>query len=66
MDSILRMRASVWSGITASKITFDIDNYLGGDWKLVTMCTGVDSATSTYACIWCHCPAAERHLSDAE
>ena len=52
--------------ITASGITFDIDYCLGGDWKFLAMCTGVDSATSTYACIWCHCPAAERHLSRAE
>ena len=29
------------------------------------MCTGIDSATSTYACIWCHCPAQECHLSSA-
>ena len=25
------------------------------------MVTGIDSATSTYACIWCKCPALERH-----
>ena len=30
------------------------------------MCTGVNSATSTYACIRCHCPAAEQQLSRAE
>ena len=49
--------------ITISDHTFDVQYYLGGDWKFLAMCTGVDSATSTYACIWCHCPAAERHFT---
>ena len=52
--------------ITACGITFDIEYYLGGDWKFLAQCTGIDSATSTYACIWCHCPATERHLSRAQ
>ena len=25
------------------------------------MITGIDSATSTYACIWCKCPSLERY-----
>ena len=43
--------------------TIDIDGtsykivyYLGGDWKFLAMCTGIDSATSDHACIWCKCP----------
>ena len=44
---------------------FQITYYLGGDWKFLAMCTGIDSASSKYACIWCHCPAQERHLSSA-
>lgn len=54
------------TAITVHGIKFDIEYYLGGDWKFLAQCTGVDSATSTYACIWCHCPAAERHLSRVE
>ena len=49
--------------ITVSGITFDIEYYLGGDWKFLAECTGIDSASSEYACIWCHCPSAERHLT---
>ena len=30
------------------------------------MCTGIDSASCTYACIWCHCPAQECHPSSAK
>ncbi len=34
---------------------YTIMYYLGGDWKFLAICTGIDSATSTYACIWCKC-----------
>lgn len=28
------------------------------------MATGIDSASSNYACIWCKCPSLECHISD--
>ena len=28
---------------------------MGGDWKFLAMVTGIDAASSDYACIWCHC-----------
>jgi hypothetical protein len=46
--------------ITINDITFDIEYYLGGDWKFLAMATGIDSATSTFACIWCKCPKDQR------
>ena len=49
------------TSIVVGDIEFNIDYYLGGDWKFLAMVTGIDSATSTYACIWCKCPAIERH-----
>ena len=52
--------------ITIDGKNFRIVYYLGGDWKFLALCTGIDSASSTYACIWCHCPAQERHLSDTK
>ena len=52
--------------IRVNGIDFEITYYLGGDWKFLAMCTGIDSASCTYACIWCHCPAQERHLSSAK
>ena len=42
---------------------FSIEFYLGGDWKFLAMITGIDSATSTHACIWCKCPSLERYDS---
>lgn len=33
---------------------------MGGDWKFLAMVTGIDSASSDYACIWCHCKKDER------
>ena len=36
-----------------------IEFYLG-DWKFLTMATGVDSASSTHACIWCKYSAGEQ------
>ena len=36
-----------------------IEFYLG-DWKFLTMATGVDSASSTHACIWCKSTAGEQ------
>lgn len=41
--------------------TFEVTYYLGGDWKFLAMATGIDSATSKHACIWCKCPALERY-----
>ena len=38
-----------------------IEYYIGGDWKFLAMITGIDSASSNHACIWCKCPALERH-----
>ena len=51
------------SKITVCGIEFSITYYLGGDWKFLAMITGIDSATSTHACIWCKCPAIERYDS---
>ena len=37
---------------------------MGGDWKFLAMATGIDSASCEYACIWCKCPALDRHITD--
>ena len=34
---------------------FYIEYHLGGDRKFLAMATGINCATSTYACIWCKC-----------
>ena len=45
---------------------FSIEYYLGGDWKFLALVTGIDSATSKYACIWCKCPDTDRHKTNKE
>ena len=47
--------------LSVGKHTFEVRFYLGGDWKFLAMITGIDSATSRYACIWCKCPSLERY-----
>ena len=51
------------STIKVNNICFDIEYFLGGDWKFLATITGIDSASANYACIWCKCPALERHNS---
>ena len=43
---------------------YEILYYLGGDWKFLALATGIDSATSRYACIWCKCPMDEHENID--
>ena len=40
---------------------YNIKFYLGADLKYLAICLGIEAANSTYACIWCKCPANERH-----
>ena len=39
---------------------------MGGDWKFLASITGIDSASSTYTCIWCKCGRDERYDPDKE
>ena len=43
------------------EVTYSIQYYLGGDWKFLAIVTGIDSAKSEFACIWCKCGKGERH-----
>ena len=38
---------------------FEVEYFLGGDWKFLASITGIDAASSTYACIWCKCSREE-------
>ena len=44
------------NSIDVNGVNFRIEYYLGGDWKFLAIATGIDAASSTYACIWCKCP----------
>lgn len=45
---------------------FTVTYYLGGDLKFLAIVTGIDSATSTYACIWCKVQNDERYDADKQ
>ena len=40
---------------------FDIEWFLGGDWKFLACICGLGAATSTYPCIWCKCPLYDKY-----
>ena len=46
--------------IEVDGVSYSIEYYMGGDWKFLAMVTGIDSATSTYSCIWCKCDKEQR------
>ena len=52
--------------ITVDGVLYNVNYYLGGDWKFLALVTGIDSASSRYSCIWCKCPSDERSLTDKE
>ena len=39
---------------------YDIERYLGGDWKFLAMVCGIRSAIGEYPCIWCKCPTGDK------
>ena len=52
--------------IEVGQDTFSVDYYMGCDWKFLASITGIDSASSTYSCIWCKCDHGEQYDPDKE
>ena len=46
--------------ITIDDVSYQIQLFLGGDWKFLALMCGIESATSEHACIWCKCSKLER------
>ena len=69
-DSLQRELADVrneveqLTSIEVEGITYDLEYYLGGDWKFLAIVMGIDSAKSDYACIWCKCSKEDRSNMD--
>ena len=42
--------------ITLDNITYPLEYFLGGDWKVLASVCGIGGANADYACIWCLCP----------
>jgi len=49
------------TSITISDLTLEVEYFLGGDWKFLAICSGLEAANSCYSCVWCKCPYTERH-----
>ena len=47
--------------INVDGTTYDLEYFLGGDWKFLVCVCGIGGANANYACIWCTCPKIERH-----
>ena len=49
------------SGITCGDKTFQIEYFLGGDWKFLATVCGLGPVNQDFACIWCLCPRSLRY-----
>ena len=47
--------------ITIDGQKFNIQFFLGADMKYLAICLGIQAAHAKYSCIWCKCPAEQRH-----
>lgn len=46
--------------VTVEGKTYNIEYFLGGDWKFLACVCGLGAASQDYACIWCKCPRNQR------
>ena len=51
------------SSITCGDKIFQIEYFLGGDWKFLATVCSLGPANQFFACIWCLCPRSFRELS---
>ena len=49
--------------IDVNGMTFELEYYLGRDWKFLALVMGIDSVSSKYACIWCKCHISQQKWS---
>ena len=47
--------------ITIDGHKFNIQFFLDADMKYLAICLGIQTAHAKYSCIWCKCPAEQRH-----
>lgn len=46
--------------LTVDNKVYQVQYFLGGDWKFLALVCGIESASSNHACIWCKCPKVKR------
>ena len=59
--SDLTQEMSKLNKVTVEGKTYNIEYFLGGDWKFLACVCGLGAASQDYACIWCKCPRNQRH-----
>ena len=59
--SDLRDEMKKLDSITCENRTFQIEYFLGGDWKFLATVCGLRPANQDFACIWCLCPRKLRY-----
>ncbi|CAH3140038.1 unnamed protein product [Pocillopora meandrina] len=59
--SDLTQEMSKLNKVTVEGKTYNIEYFLGGDWKFLACVYGLGAANQDYACIWCKCPRGQRH-----
>ena len=64
--SDIRNEVQALTSINFDGMDFPIEYFLCSNLKFLAIVCGIDNATSTHPCIWCKCPASERHDMDAE
>lgn len=47
--------------IEVDNVKYEIEYFIGGDWKFLACICGLGAANQDYACIWCKCPREERY-----
>ena len=64
--SDIQSEVQTLTSITFDGMNFPIEYFLCSDLKFLAIICGIESATCKHACIWCKCPASERHNMKAE
>ena len=54
------------TSISIDSEEFEIEYFLCSDLKFLAIVCGIEAANSTYACVWCKCPAADRYDMDKQ
>ena len=49
------------NSLQVGEYTYNFTYFLGADMKFLAMALGIEAANSTYSCVWCKCPARDRH-----
>ena len=59
--SNIRNEVQTLTFINIDGMRFPIEYFLCGDLNFLAVVCGIENATCTHACVWCKCPASERH-----